>query len=78
MCGGVFGTCINPWRPYDARNDIICSDHGLSHDHSQALILTNPDISLNSMIYFNETYDKKEQLLQDKPPLNTAIGYGCP
>ena len=40
------GVCISPWRPYDARNDIISSDHGLSHDHRRALILTNPDILL--------------------------------
>ena len=44
MCGSVFGVCINPWRPYDARNGIISSDHGLSHDYRQTLNLTSFDI----------------------------------
>ena len=40
--GGVYGLCINQWRPYDARNDIISWDHGLLHDHHRALFLSNP------------------------------------
>ena len=46
MCSGVFGVCINSWRPYDARVDIVSLDHGLWYDHCQAIILTKPDISL--------------------------------
>ena len=57
-CGGVFGVCINPWRPHDARNDIINSDHGLSHDHRRALTLTNPDKSLIGPL---ETKAKEKQ-----------------
>ena len=57
-CGGMFGVCINPWRPYDARDHIISSDHGLSHDHRRALIWTNPDKSLIGPL---ETNPKEKQ-----------------
>ena len=49
---------INPWSPYGASSDFISSDHGLSHDHRQALILTNTDISLIGPL---ETKSKEKQ-----------------
>ena len=58
MCGGVFGVCINPWMPFDAHNDIISSDHGLSYDHRQTLILTNPDILLIGPLKTNPKKNK--------------------